>query len=278
MQKLISIILPTYNGSKWIINAVESVIAQSYTDWELLVLDDGSNDSTELIVSQIAQNDPRVRYLKNEENLGIQKTLNKGINESKGEYIARIDDDDRWTDINKLKNQVAFLEENKDYVLIGTGAILIDEEGKELSKFLMPQKDKDIRRKILSKNCFIHSSVLFRKEVALIVGGYDESGDTRHVEDYDLWLNLGTKGKFANLGSYSVSLMQREGTISNSNRINQAKRVLVLIRKFKNIYLNFRIGYSVSVARLVFFSLQKVTPFSNKLLYKIKTVYKKSNF
>ncbi len=274
MKELVTILMPTYNGAQWIKKAIESVLDQSYVDWELLVLNDGSNDSTELIVSQIAQNDPRVRYLKNEDNLGIQKTLNKGINESKGEYIARIDDDDRWTDINKLKNQVEFLEENKDYVLIGTGAILIDEEGKELSKFLMPQKDKDIKRKILSKNCFIHSSVLFRKEVALIVGGYDESGGTRHVEDYDLWLNLGTKGKFSNLGSHSVSLMQREGTISNSNRINQAKRVLVLIRKFKNIYPNFLIGYLISVARLVFFFVQKIIPLNKKFVYKIKTIYK----
>lgn len=271
---LVSIILPVYNGASRIQEAINSVISQSCADRELLVIDDGSNDNTGEIVDRFVKNDSRIKYIKNETNSGIQKTLNKGLKEAQGEYIARIDDDDMWIDKDKLKKQIEFLEKNTEYVLVGTGAVLTDENKEELSRFIMPEKDADIRNKILSKNCFIHSSVMFKKSAALKFGGYDESTSTRHIEDYDLWLKLGTIGKFSNLSIYAVSLKQGKHTISAKNRINQALRIVDEIKRFKNSYPKFFKGYLFSVIRLMFFLIQKIIPFSDKTMYHIKTAYK----
>lgn len=276
MNKLVSIILPTYNGSKWIEKAIRSVLFQSYIEWELIVIDDGSQDNTAQIVASLTQKDIRIRYIKNKENLGIQKTLNCGLKEAKGEYIARIDDDDEWVDIDKLKKQVEFLETNKDHVLIGTGAILINEDGFELCRFLLPSNDLDIRKKILSKNCFIHSSVMFKKDSALNLNGYIEEKKFLHIEDYNLWLRLGTIGKFANLRSYSVSLMQRDDTLSNYNRIDQTKKTIKQILKFSKVYPNFIFGYILSICRLIFFLIKKYLPINDTFLNKIKNKYKEN--
>ena len=130
--QLVSILLPAYNGSKRIEGAIRSVIGQTYTNWELLVIDDGSIDKTAEIVDNFTKNDTRIKYIKNEFNLGIQKTLNYGLRESKGEYIARIDDDDIWCDKEKLNKQVDFLNTNPKCVLVGTGVIIVDKDNKEL--------------------------------------------------------------------------------------------------------------------------------------------------
>jgi glycosyltransferase involved in cell wall biosynthesis len=149
---IVSILLPTYNGAHFIAEAIASVQAQSHTSWELIVINDCSTDDTEQIVMDIQKKDERIVYVKNEENSGIQKSLNRGLQVAKGAYIARIDDDDGWSDREKMKRQVTFLDEHKDYVLVGTGAVIVDEHKKELTKYLMPQHDADIRKKILSKN------------------------------------------------------------------------------------------------------------------------------
>lgn len=239
MDKLVSIIMPTYNGSKWLKNAVLSIQSQSYKHWELVLVDDGSIDNTAQIVADLIINEPRIKYFKNEQNLGIQKTLNRGLKEAKGEYIARLDDDDTWIDNEKLEKQVTFLNENKGYVLVGTGVIAVDEEGEEVFRRINPSSDEMIRKVILKKNCFIHSSVVFVKDASMKFGGYSESEDTRHIEDYDLWLKLGTVGKFANLPIYGVRLALRGGSLSAKNRIAQYRKALNIIGRFKNKYPNY---------------------------------------
>lgn len=238
-QISVSIILPTHNGAKYIKRAIGSVVAQTFSDWELLVINDGSTDETENIIKEYVNKDARIIYLKNEINLGIQKGLNRGLKEAKGEYIARIDDDDEWVDKDKLKKQIEFLEKNKEYVLVGTGVIVVDEDGQELLRYLLPETDKDIRGKILAKNCFVHSSVMFKKDTTLTFGGYDESKDTRHIEDYDLWLKLGTIGMFANLLIYGVKFTQRMGSISSVNKLEQFRKNINLAKKYKNNYPNY---------------------------------------
>lgn len=235
----VSIILPTYNGVQFIVNAIESVISQTFNNWELIIIDDGSTDKTGEIVLNLAQKDSRIKYLKNDKNLGIQKSLNRGLGEAKGEYIARIDDDDEWSGIDKLKKQIEFLNENLDYALVGTGVTVVDENNNKVTKYLLPEKDSDIREKILSKNCFAHSSVMFRKGVALKLGGYDESKEVLHVEDYDLWLRIGKVSKFFNLQFYGLKFMLRENAISSSNKIDQFKKDIDLVKKYKNNYPNF---------------------------------------
>lgn len=271
MNKLISIILPTYNGSKWVKKAIESVQNQIYSNWELLVIDDGSMDNTAQITIDIAKVDPRIIYIKNEQNLGIQKTLNKGIKEAKGEYIARIDDDDEWIYKDKLKNQIEFLENHKDYVLVGTGVQAISESGKIIFERVNPISDGQIRNIILNKNCFIHSSVMFRKLIAIQVGGYNEDLKSKHVEDYDLWLRMGKIGSFANLPVIGVKLLIHSSSLSSNNKVTQFVKSIELAKIYKNDYPNFYSAYISLYARMIVYKIlnlpivRSVYPF----LYKI---------
>lgn len=254
-QPAISILLPTYNGAQTIARAIESVLAQSFLEWELLVLDDGSTDTTAKIVQEFAAADSRISYIQNENNLGIQKTLNKGLSLAQGEYIARIDDDDAWIDPQKLQLQYAYVHEHPECGLVGTGVIVVDEKGWEISRHLPPATDQEIRKYMLFRNCFIHSSVLFQKNMVQAIGGYGESGDARHVEDYDLWLRIGTQGEMANIPIYGVRFLLSARNISSKHMHEQYKKNIALISKHRKEYPNYFFGLIVGYIRLIGASL-----------------------
>lgn len=254
-NKKVSVILPTFNGAKFIDRAISSVLNQTFRNLEILVVDDGSSDNTFEVVLNFSKQDARVIYLKNEKNLGIQRSLNLALKSSKNEYIARIDDDDEWIDKEKLEKQINFLNENQDYFLVGTGTIVVDENRKELFRFLNPKTNDEIRRSLLKRNCFTHSSVLFRKESVLKLGGYSETEETLHVEDYDLWLRLGKFGKQANLSDYSVTFMNREKAISSQNRLKQFKKNIQLIKKYRSDYPGYKSALIIGYVRLIFYKI-----------------------
>lgn len=236
---IISIILPTHNGAKFIRRAIESVRAQSLKDWELIIVNDGSTDTTGTLITEIGSIDSRIRIILFTENKGIQKALNEGLIQAKAEYIARIDDDDVWSDQKKLEKQLAYMTSHPDCVLVGTGLIVQDEQGNELYRFLNPAEDEQIRSLILYRNCFSHSTVLFKKSAAMKFSGYDESEATKHTEDYDLWLKLGTIGTFANLPEYAVRFTSRLGAISNTNKLSQFRKQLALTKSYQGKYPNY---------------------------------------
>ena len=235
METKVSVILPTLNRAYLLSSSIKSVLNQSFQNFELIIIDDGSTDNTQEVARQFK--DERIKYIKNGKNLGIQKSLNIGLKMAQGKYIARIDDDVEWIDKDKLKRQVEFLENFPEYVLVGTWAIV--EKKRKLIKWRLPRGDNEIRKKILSKCCFIHSSVVFRREAALKLNGYDESSFTRHVEDYDFWLRMGQVGKFANLPIYGVKFIELKNTVSKSNKLEQLKKSLYLAKKYKNYYPNY---------------------------------------
>ena len=269
---IISIILPTYNGGKYIDKSIKSVIAQSFSDWELLVVDDGSTDNTADIIKKYEEDDKKIIYLKNEVNLGIQKSLNYGLKKARGKYVARIDDDDTWVDADKLRKQFDFLEDNREYVLVGTGVIVVDEDDNKIMQYILPTTDYKIRKNILMKNCFIHSSVMFRADSVESLGGYKEDNNSKNIEDYDLWLRLGTHGKFANLSSHGVCFMQRGGSISSENKIEQFKKNLDLIEKFKAQYPRYFRSMIFGYLRLFFYRIFVLMP--DKLKRIILKIYK----
>lgn len=240
MAVKISIVCPTHNGARWIARAIKSVRAQSFSDWEMLVIDDGSTDETSQVVSQFLRQDKRIRLIKNKERTGVQKASQSGLVQAKGEFVARLDDDDFWLDFEKLAYQYEFLRSRPDYGLVGTGAVVCDESGKELYRFIGPQTDEEIREKILYRNCFTNSSILFRRELAVEVGGYRGGRDMEYLEDYDLTLRIGTKAKLANLAIYAVQYTFRESSLSGKNKLEQLNKHSRLIEKYKEGYPNYR--------------------------------------
>jgi len=257
----VSVLLPTYNGAKFIAVSIESVLSQSFRDFELMVIDDGSTDTTAEIVKKFSDKDERVVFISNESNLGIQKTLNRGLQIAKGEYIARIDDDDQWSETGKLESQVKFLDADSDYMLVGTGVIVVDENRKELFRFLEPGSDEDIRNRILFKSCFMHSAVLFRKDAVLKLGGYSEDESVRHVEDYELWLRLGRVGKLHNLPLYGIKFMQREGAITSKYKPEQFRKDARLVKSFRADYPNYEMAIFFVYIRRMLFAFDKILPF-----------------
>jgi glycosyltransferase involved in cell wall biosynthesis len=219
-------------------------------------------------------NDSRIICLKNENNLGIQKTLNRGLREAKGEYIARIDDDDIWIDKDKLKKQVEFLNTNRKYSLVGIGGVIvIDEEGKELFRYLLPDTDEKIRNKILTKNCFCHTGTVFRKEAALSCGGYSETEETKHIEDYDLWLKMGLTANFYNIPIYGLKHTMNKNSISLNNKLEQFKKSIILSEKYKNKYSGYVQAYIGKNLIVIFYGLFDLF-FPGRIKNMIHKIYK----
>ncbi|MBU2101579.1 glycosyltransferase [Patescibacteria group bacterium] len=270
----VSIILPTYNGHRFINRAIESVFSQTFVDWELVIIDDGSEPAIKLVIDKKYLSDPRVKVLENKENLGIQKSLNKGLRESNGEYIARLDDDDWWNCNNKLFKQIDLLDSKSDVGICGTGAVFVNEEGKELFKYQPNETDKEIRSLILKKNPYIHASVMFRKKLVLDLGGYDESKETLHLEDYDLWLRLGVKAEFASVRHSCTSFFLGSGGISSKFKKEQLIRNTQLIKKYGKQYPRYFKYLAYSYARNFLYSLYNLMPSGIKT--KLFAIYKRN--
>ncbi|MFP4555381.1 MAG: glycosyltransferase family 2 protein [Bacteroidales bacterium] len=189
MNDFVSVILPVYNGDRYLKYAIESVLKQTYTAFELIIVNDNSSDNTQNIIDSFSRHDNRIICLRNFQQQGVAKSLNTGINCSKGSVIARIDADDLW-EKRKLKIQMERFEQDPDLMLIGTRKILIDAKGDE-----MPQNhefkcfsNKQIRKNIHVANLFNHSSVVYRKSVIKKFGHYNEN--YKNSEDYELWLRI----------------------------------------------------------------------------------------
>lgn len=231
--------MPTFNRAEKIGLAIKSILNQSYKDWELIIVDNGSIDNTREVVESFIKEDNRIKYfnVKKSQNPGISEYLNYGIEIAVGEYIARLDDDDEWWDEDKLKKQVSFLNENHEYVLVGGGAIVIDEKKKEIYRFFKRESDAEIRKKALYANPFVHSNVLFRKKAVQKTGSYK---NISFGEDWELWLRLGKVGKFYNFKDYFSLYLNSGQKMSIDSQKFVGKTILGLIKKHRKDYPNYR--------------------------------------
>jgi glycosyltransferase involved in cell wall biosynthesis len=225
---MVTILMPAYNASKYISEAINSVIQQSFTDFELLVIDDGSADETAAIIHQFS--DTRVRYL-HQGHQGIAYALNKGLGEAKGRFIARFDADDVCMP-NRLEKQVNFLASDDRYVLCGSDAEYISESGEHLFNFrCIGHTHEEIRAQLYVLCPFIHSSVMYRKEAVIAAGGY--SPHAHNFEDYLLWIQLATFGRYVNLPEQLIRVRFNPASVTidekwRGNRFRQLKRKIIL--------------------------------------------------
>jgi glycosyltransferase involved in cell wall biosynthesis len=189
----ISVVMSVYNGDKYLQEAVDSILNQTFKDFEFIIINDGSTDDTREILE--SYNDPRI-VLIHQENIGLTKSLNKGIALAKGEYIARQDADDLSMP-ERLEKQLAFLEKHNKIALLGTAIKSIDHQGIYLKMTKFPRNHSSIQKIMKHENCFYHGSVMFKRHCFIEAGGYREIFSTS--QDYDLWLRFAEKFEVANL-------------------------------------------------------------------------------
>ncbi len=205
----LSIIMPVYNAEAYLREAVESILAQSYTDYELIIVEDGSTDSSPEIIERF--NDSRIRVLYNDGNKGIVYTRNLGMANACGRYIAPFDADD-IAHPEKYAKQIQFLEENPEYGLLGTWAKLIDKNGKPLrEKWKVNAPPERIPAILLFRNYFVQSSVVIRRK-AIPAKGYEKDLDA--VEDYKMWTLIASNWKAWNYPEYLVKYRIHEQGVS----------------------------------------------------------------
>jgi glycosyltransferase involved in cell wall biosynthesis len=211
---MISVIMPVYNSANYLPQAIKSILNQTYTNFEFIIIDDGSTDLSLQIIKKFAKIDERIVVIHNKKNLGICLSLNKGIKLAKGNYIARMDSDD-WSYPNRLLKQFVFMKKHPEVSVCGGSIRVCDNNLKIKSIRHYPISDKKIRENIFKINPFAHPAVMYKKQSIIKAGGYNEKLFT--VEDYDLYFRLGIEGKFANLTDIILKLRIRYDSISYSN-------------------------------------------------------------
>jgi glycosyltransferase involved in cell wall biosynthesis len=226
--------MSTYNDAQFLPQALNSALGQGFSDWELLVVNDASSDDTEKILQDYRSRDARINFWTNPSQKGLIANLNFALVKAQGELVARLDSDDSWLDTNKLQKQLDFLNRNPEYCMVGAWAEVIGQDGKKLYNFMPPGQDQDIRKEILSHNCFVHSAILARKKNIIEAGGYDP--EQKYVEDYALWLKMGTAAKFANLPEILVQYRINSAGITQTKNIQQISAALALVEAFKTRY------------------------------------------
>lgn len=210
----ISVILPVYNCEQFIYEAVNSVLLQTYEDFELLIIDDCSTDNTLKIVEKFK--DSRILIIQKEKNTGYTDSLNYGVTIANGEYIARMDGDDICLP-ERFEKQVTFLDNNSNIALCGTAIKIIGED----RIIRHPLKHEDIAIKLCFGNSFCHPSVMGKKEVFL-ENRYDKNFEP--AEDYDLWTRLAFKEELANLDEVLLFYRVHKNQISNTKSNIQFKK------------------------------------------------------
>lgn len=211
---LVSVVLPVYNGEKYIASSIQSILNQSFRDFELIVLNDGSKDQSSAVIEAIK--DPRLKLI-NQDNIGLAATLNKGISLARGKYIARQDHDD-LSDPSRFEKQLRLLEENPDMVVVGTGAQIIELETLSSRTLLHPQRPSDLKAFLCFDNPFVHTSLMYRKKEILECGGYS-SDKNAQPEDYDLLSKVSRRYNLTNLSEVLVQYREVPTAMTKSKPI-----------------------------------------------------------
>jgi glycosyltransferase involved in cell wall biosynthesis len=225
-------------------------LSQDFKDFELIIIDDASSDGTEALIKDYIARDNRIKYFRNEFNRGITKSRNRGCEIAESEYIAMLDSDDWWLDENKLELQIKFLESYPAVGIMGTGIILYDKDNNFIKEDIFAGDDERIRRKILAKNQFAQSSVVFRRDAYIAAGGYDESLSV--CEDLDLWLKIGTRYQLANITEAMTAYYVNPEGITKLDRRRVNKTTDKIIKKYKFDYPGYLKAKIKSVLRMIF--------------------------
>ena len=241
----VSVILPVYNSQNYVGEAISSVLSQSYTDFEFLIIDDCSTDESASVIKKFS--DERIQFYQNEENLGYIKSLKLLLNICQGAFIVRHDNDD-FSSKDRILNQVSFLEMNPDHLICGSNCRVF---GKKNAFSFLPQTDSECRVYMMFNSPFYHPSVCFSRKV-FSEHQLSYNSDLMPAEDYDMWIRISKFGKMANLPSIEFNLRTHDNNTSSMNS-----------QKQKNILLDLRDRYFHEILQL------KILESENNLLSNI---------
>lgn len=219
MSPEVSVLMTVYNGASRLRQAVESILTQTYDNFEFIVIDDGSTDETSSILDSYS--DLRIVRLRNETNLGLTQSLNMGLETARGEYVARQDCDDRSMP-SRLAKQVAYFNTHPSTILHGTAAREVGASGEDFGVHSQPRGDTTIRWKLLLHNAFIHSTVMLRRRT-LNKHNLKYNPELTYSQDFDLWSRLLPYGQVANLEDKLVDLNLHPGQITHTAWEDQQK-------------------------------------------------------
>lgn len=220
---LVSVVIPCYNAEKYIEKCLQSVLNQTHTNLEIIVIDDASTDKSLEIISKIE--DKRLKIVQNQTNEGIVKSLNKAIKQANGKYIARLDADD-FMQQERIEKQVNFLENHQDIALVGSNHILVDENENVLQYVSYPETYEEIQVFKYFLNPISHPTTMFK---ASVFEEFMYSEEYPHCEDYALWFQISNKYKIANLPEYTTFYRVHNESVTIKNGGEQQENVFGLI-------------------------------------------------
>ncbi len=251
-KPLVSVILPVYNANGFLPAAIESILNQTYKNFELIAINDGSTDNSLEILKKYAKKDKRIKIVNNKKNLNISRSLNIGIISAKGQFIARMDADDISLP-NRLESQIKYLLNHKDIVILGGQCKTIDTDGKIIGHKLFPVTNNKICEALYYENPIQHPTVVFNKN--LIPKNFTwYNPELPPAEDYDLFFRMAKFGKYHNLKKYVLKYRQYLGSSTFKNPLNTFN-VTLKVRKLAIT----KYGYKPSFKGKVIHKIQKLT-------------------
>jgi len=258
---LISVILPVYNAEKYLKESMDSILSQTFSDFEFIIINDGSKDKSADIIKSYS--DSRIVYIE-QQNMGLANTLNKGLAIAKGKYIARQDNDD-VSHKDRFKKQIEFLEKNPTIALVGTWAKIIDELGNDTGRSHKHACNSDyLKLELVFDNPFVHSSIMAKKDCLLKVGGYDPSNEI--FEDHNLWSRVSYQYDVANLPE-ELLLYREVNTGMSKTTSTYSLRVSKQCSNNLNYYLPNQLIVNSDIA-LIFHSIKDPIKARDILLFK----------
>ena len=212
----VTVLMPVYNAERYLRPALDSILAQTFSDFEFLIINDGSSDGSRKVIESYT--DPRIKLVDNPSNMGLARTLNRGLGMATGELIARQDADDVSCP-DRLRQQVECLDSHPETALVGTQTRIIDENGRPsgLRHYDRCCEYESIRWDLLFGNSFTHTSVMFRRKIVVDeMGGYDET--FMYEQDYDLWSRVACRYRVTNIPLVLVDYRIHPVSMSNTMR------------------------------------------------------------
>ena len=257
----ISVIMGVYNCEDRVISAIDSIQKQTFTDWEFIICDDCSTDNTYEKLLEYSKSDNRLTILKNEHNMRLAYTLNRCLEVAKGEYIARMDDDD-YSYSERFGKQVEFLDNNPEYDFVSSGVDIYD--GEKIISHNKPQYITPRKEDFLWNTCFVHPATMFRATKLREVNGYRVAKETRRTEDFDLFTRMYAKGMQGyNLSSCLLRYYVNPFIMTEKRKYKyRVDAVIVRYKRFKELGLLPK-GLLYVIKPLI------VGLIPNKMLYKL---------